>query len=66
METSSVSWVIEALELGVILDLKTEAKDGTRAIEVEVSHLGVGLVRNVVGTGLMDTGNCSFYLGLCS
>lgn len=57
---------IEALELGVILDLKTEAKDDTRAIEVEVSHLGVELIRNVVAIGLTDTGNCSFYLGLCS
>ena len=53
-------------KLGAILDLKPEAKDDTKAIQVEVSHLGVELVRNVVGTELMYTKHCSFYLGHCN
>lgn len=44
-------------ELRVTLDLKPEAKDDTRTIHVEVSHLGTELVWNMGGTGLMDIGH---------
>lgn len=41
------------------LHSKPETKDDTRAIQVGVSHLGVILVRNMIGTGFLEKRHCS-------
>lgn len=41
------------------LHMKPKTKNNTVAVRVDVSYLGMMLVRNVVGIGLVENGHCS-------